>query len=201
MENGKVLYLTVQVFHYIHILMTMHACLYYTQFLAVTYCGHPPSIRNGHATYFSTNFTSIATYTCQKGYDQNGEVNTIECQANSEWTNPSISCEGKLSMTNKGLYVPMSLPIEVIVTRVKVLHTLISLYLLRSVFFSPTPEIDCGKPPSIPRAKPVYNSTFFLSKVSYICQPGYVLSKENPALVCLSNKQWFGGVPHCEGKV
>ena len=69
-------------------------CKYMYSILAIN-CGDPPSIPNGQATFSSTNFTSVATYVCQKGYTLEKNGSTVICQANGQWKGPPPTCVGK----------------------------------------------------------------------------------------------------------
>ena len=56
-------------------------------------------------------------------------------------------------------------------------------------------------PPIISNGVPYYNSTLFLSEVTYTCLAGYILTGSSSSLVCQANSEWFGEQPTCEGQL
>lgn len=57
-------------------------------------CGLLQAPLNGSVDFTSTVLSSIASYTCDKGFTLKGN-NTRECQINEEWSGKEPQCNGK----------------------------------------------------------------------------------------------------------
>ncbi len=58
-------------------------------------CGRPPTVTNARASYNSTQLWAIATYSCNDGYEMEGQ-NTTQCTNNSIWASTLPACLRKL---------------------------------------------------------------------------------------------------------
>ena len=62
--------------------------------LTVVNCNTPPQPANGRVTYSATTYNSVATYSCNGGYEFSGGSVTIQrsCLANGAWSGSTPSC-------------------------------------------------------------------------------------------------------------
>lgn len=71
--------------------------------------------------------------------------------------------------------------------------------LIYSLFFSSSPVVDCGVPPSVFKGVPHYSSTVYQSIVNYTCPTGYhTIGKST--ITCQSNGEWETVRARCESK-
>ena len=126
-------------------------------------------------SYASTNYNSIATYSCvQEGYNLVGSSQRV-CSSNSLWTGSAPSCISKSSNSD-------DLPITDTCTIV----------------------VDCGTPGissygDIPSML-AYSTTIFNSTAVYSCEIGYNILGDM-ARTCLASGQWSGSAPECHSKL
>jgi len=65
----------------------------YTFCFAVVNCNTPPQPANGRVTYSATTYNSVATYSCNGGYEFSGGSTTIQrtCLASGAWSGSTPS--------------------------------------------------------------------------------------------------------------
>ena len=64
-------------------------------FVVVVDCGPPPMTANGQVSAPTTTFQSMATYTCNMGYEfpSGNQQITRMCQADSTWSDSTPLCQ------------------------------------------------------------------------------------------------------------
>ena len=67
----------------------------YKSFPAVVDCGGLSNPENGAITMSGTTYNSVATYSCNDGYNLVGDI-TRTCQANATWSGRDPSCESTI---------------------------------------------------------------------------------------------------------
>ena len=67
---------------------------YYCVFLGIN-CGSPGTLENGMVTNNGTFVTSVATFTCDFGYELIGDTQRV-CQSDGTWSNMVPRCDRKL---------------------------------------------------------------------------------------------------------
>lgn len=91
--------------------MTINLCILYLScfqrsiFIYCSYivdCGTLQTPQGGSVSYFSTTFGAKANYTCNIGYDLEGEFQ-IECLPNGSWSRrpPTCNIKGMIRMSTK----------------------------------------------------------------------------------------------------
>lgn len=67
------------------------------QFPTAVDCGQPPSAMNGQVSTTATTFQSVATYTCDMGYQfaSGAQEMMLMCQDNMMWSGPAPECQRK----------------------------------------------------------------------------------------------------------
>ena len=65
---------------------------------AVVDCGMLPSISNGEVSQLSTTVGSVATYSCNDGFDLVGQ-SSRSCLASKRWSGSPPTCQRKLHVT------------------------------------------------------------------------------------------------------
>jgi len=63
-------------------------------YLPIPDCGDQDHPDNGRVKYFSTNYKTLASYTCDPGYDLVGN-NVRQCEADAFWDSTAPTCEPK----------------------------------------------------------------------------------------------------------
>ena len=58
-------------------------------------CGSPGALENGMVTNNGTFVTSVATFTCDFGYELIGDTQRV-CQSDGTWSNMVPTCDRKL---------------------------------------------------------------------------------------------------------
>ena len=69
----------------------VHSTLWLTRTHTLVDCGSLQSPSNGDVTYTATTVGSVATYTCNAGYELNG-VSVRACQIDGTWSGSQPSC-------------------------------------------------------------------------------------------------------------
>lgn len=80
------------------ILMNIHSCdltIIFLSLCTVADCGPLEDPSDGRVMFNSTKFNHSATYTCNDGFELEGN-RTRTCQANGEWSGSNSTCEGIL---------------------------------------------------------------------------------------------------------
>ena len=136
-------------------------------------CGSPPTADpNGTVDALTTTIGSVATYTCNDGYDLVGNT-TLTCQADGTWGGTAPTCDREL-------------------TKCVSLRTV---YYFQ--FFSKPAAVDCGPAPAADpngAASAPTPDTTLGSTVTYTCDSGY--TPATTTLTCQANGTW-GSVPTC----
>ena len=126
-------------------------------------------------SYTSTQYNSIATYSCvQVGYNLVGSSQRV-CSSTGLWTGTTPSCLSKSSNSND----------------LSVTDTCIIV-------------VDCGTPGISSYGDILsmlaYSTTIFNSTVAYSCEIGYNILGDM-ARTCLASGQWSGSAPECHSKL
>ena len=74
--------------------LQVNILLYLLCVSAVVDCGSLDDPDNGQVNFSNTTFESTANYTCDLGYNLNGN-STRTCEASGEWSGDPPSCERK----------------------------------------------------------------------------------------------------------
>ena len=80
--------------HYYTIIIT-HFVFMIVHTVIITDCGELDDPNNGQVSLNGTTLGSIATYTCDTGFDLIGDMERI-CQANGNWSGNEPTCEGTI---------------------------------------------------------------------------------------------------------
>ena len=97
METGLEMNQLVKVsykLHYYTIIIT-HFVFMIVHTVIITDCGELDDPNNGQVSLNGTTLGSIATYTCDTGFDLIGDMERI-CQANGNWSGNEPTCEGTI---------------------------------------------------------------------------------------------------------
>ncbi len=91
MESG------VAVYQFVLVRLHMPRNLLFLRILLVFNCGDLPGPDNGLVTVSIGDFGSNASYTCETGYNLNGDMNRM-CQDNGDWSGSAPTCDRKLRL-------------------------------------------------------------------------------------------------------
>ncbi|XP_052795332.1 sushi, von Willebrand factor type A, EGF and pentraxin domain-containing protein 1-like [Mya arenaria] len=105
-------------------------------------CKAPPIILHGHVDSNASTYLSVATYTCDPGYNIVGK-DTTQCLQNGTWSSIQASCN----------------------------------------------LLDCNVPSTIDHGNVTVQTTTYHSVASYTCDPGYNIIG-NRTIQCMSSGNW-----------
>ncbi|XP_060077759.1 sushi, von Willebrand factor type A, EGF and pentraxin domain-containing protein 1-like, partial [Ylistrum balloti] len=166
------------------------------------------NIPNGLVNMLGRTFTSKAEYSCNQGYDLEGESvrickpegfwsgNTPSCQAGS--CSPPISIQNgnvdfkELKLGSVSTY-ECNLGYELEGNEVRRCMPTLS-------WFGTDPvcnPVRCSDPPNIDNGGQSTNGSTFNSVASYFCETGYIL-KGSASLRCSASTEWTGLIPSCD---
>ena len=87
---------------YMYVCMHVYTCMYVCSKVHIYFnlpieiiCHYPPEIENGNVTFTSTNFNSIATYTCNERFSLSTNNDILTCQEEGVWIGELPACIGK----------------------------------------------------------------------------------------------------------
>ena len=167
-------------------------------------CGDPPLVVNGFVDFENTTFESVATVSCDLGYELLGPQE-ISCDQRGSWTGGIQTCkiincgmpQGSIAFTgsnfNYGGVVQYTCPVGY-----RLAGEVYTTCLETGEWSNNPPEclhISCGQPPGpAPYSGSVFN---YGSQVSYYCEEGFTLVGEKTA-VCQEDGTWSGNGTQCE---
>ncbi|XP_021351273.1 sushi, von Willebrand factor type A, EGF and pentraxin domain-containing protein 1-like [Mizuhopecten yessoensis] len=165
------------------------------------------NIRNGLVTMLGRTFTSKVEYSCDPGYDLEGESIRI-CQPEGYWSGKSPSCQPGSCAT------PLPIPNGNVDFKELKLGSVSTYecdtgYVLEGndvrrcmttlSWFDTDPvcnPVRCSDPPTIENGGRSTNGLSFQSVASYFCETGYVI-QGSTTLTCSASREWTGLVPSC----
>ena len=154
-------------------------------FIAID-CGPPPQPDvNGQVQYTGTLLGDTARYTCNEGYELEGEVDEviIECLNTGDWSGPAPACNRKWTVISKKNIS------KTIIINVLFIVSVTSL------------AVDCGAPPAADDNGDVaVDETTFRKTAIYTCDYGYLLRGGSQQIYCQADETWSGTPPDCVRK-
>ncbi len=188
---------------------------YYNLYHAVSFyseisCDRLTNPLNGQVQFSSSSIGSIATYTCNNGYNLVGSIHQRICRPDGEWSGEEPRCASKWIIIISHSYnnicdtLPLSfspsLSFSLSLTLFLSLSLSLSLSLPHSLSFSLfLIVVDCGILPEPLFGTVDFTSTTFQSKSTYLCNDGFMLS-EQVTRICQANGIWSGSAPFCQRK-
>lgn len=183
---------------------------YCTCLPSVVDCGSPGIPRNGLVDAASTSFRSVATYSCNEGYELVGEASRV-CGSDREWSGsiPScspVNCGDPGGITNGDVFVLGTTLDSVARYSCRSGYVLVGVEVITCLaigrWSSGPPRcdpIDCGDPGTPLNGKlQLTAQTKLNSVVRYSCNVGYVLMGAIER-ICQAGGTWSASLPSCEG--
>ncbi|KAK2567192.1 CUB and sushi domain-containing protein 3 [Acropora cervicornis] len=170
-------------------------------------CGDPGTPSNGRKLGVTYSLNSKVNFNCDLGYELSGSEER-KCQQNGTWTGQQPMCKVDGGLGEWGAWSECSLTCGIGKQR-----------RMRKCD-SPKPQnggrqcdmkeyvherycrkrkcggLSCGKPPSVRKAQPQYQSTNFGAVVTYVCNTGYTLSGASQR-TCRGIGKWDDVGPKC----
>ena len=187
-----------------------HEWRYYTCLLPVVDCGSPGIPQNGQVDVDDTAFRSVATYSCDEGYELVGEASRV-CGSDGEWSEsiPScrpVNCGDPGGIMNGDVFVLGTTLNSVARYSCRRGYLLVGVKVITCLavgrWSSGLPRcdpIDCGDPGTPLNGKLQLSAgTKLNSVVRYSCSVGYVLMGATER-VCQAGGTWSASLPTCEG--
>ncbi|XP_064401973.1 uncharacterized protein LOC135347821 isoform X2 [Halichondria panicea] len=174
-------------------------------------CGALPNPANGQVVLFSTVLGSIATYSCNTGFDLVGASTRI-CQADSTWSGAEPSCQivdcGALPNPANGQVVLFSTVLGSISTYscntgFDLVGASTRICQADSTWSGAEPScqivaiVDCGALPNPTNGQVVLFSTVLGSIATYSCNTGFDLVGASTR-ICQADSTWSGAEPSCQ---
>ncbi|XP_069128762.1 sushi, von Willebrand factor type A, EGF and pentraxin domain-containing protein 1-like [Argopecten irradians] len=174
-------------------------------------CPTPEKILKGEVDFTAIVYGSIVTYTCEAGFEANGNLTRI-CESNGNWSGDAPTCIP--------IVCPPPQPIEngEIIGNIynlgsQVRYRCNSGYILDSVSFRlcmyskvwSGPEPNCNRVRCIPPRTPPNSriisqhqlNYFFEDTIQIECDEGYELSRGNSIRKCEATRKWSRPFPKC----
>ncbi|KAH3851516.1 hypothetical protein DPMN_093998 [Dreissena polymorpha] len=164
-------------------------------------CGEVNPPINGTVSRGATTYGSVVTITCNSGNTLIGN-NTSHCQHTGIWSHENFTCKyvdcGPLHKPLGGYVTPLDTSYGTLASfKCNIGYQLFG----NDSSFCDTDGnwtsnnftcniIDCGRPPEIKNGRMNFSATVFQSNANVMCDTGYVLSRSNTFLICLSNGSW-----------
>lgn len=187
-----------------------HKCSYFAFLCSVVDCGNPGSPRNGQVEVAGTSFQSVATSSCDEGFELVGEVSRV-CGSNGEWSESvpncsPVDCGDPGGITNGDILVLGTTLNSVARYSCRRGYSLVGVEMITCLaigrWSSGPPRcdpIDCGDPGTPVNGKVQLTAgTKLNSVVRYSCSVGYVFAGARER-ICQVDGSWSGSLPSCEG--
>ena len=172
-------------------------------------CGNPGAVGNGSMSTIDGNylFQSVVLFTCNSGFDLYGS-SRVSCLANGNWSDrlptcARIRCHHPGVVANSTVHFVELFESSELVYKCSDGFLLVgnsNLTCLTSGLWSSAPPrcdaVSCGDPGQVSNSLRSGSEFTFSKRVSFSCQPGYLLSGES-TLRCLSNGSWTSSLPSC----
>ena len=154
-------------------------------------CRNLDNPTNGKVDFAGTTFGSTATYTCNVGFELQGE-STRTCQSNSQWSGNAPTCERMLvHCALNSLCLIKNHFLNSQCTIISLSHN--------DFIISYTTAVDCGPLANPTNGQVNLTGTIFRSTASYSCNEGFQLNGQITR-ECRSDGQWSGQAPTCDCK-
>ncbi|XP_067945458.1 sushi, von Willebrand factor type A, EGF and pentraxin domain-containing protein 1-like [Watersipora subatra] len=175
-------------------------------------CGPVPPATGINCTSSSTRYPSIATCSCNTGYERFNQQYTVNCQTSGTWSSSQDDHPPRCEKVDCGIppVVDNSESQTSVQTGTKYgdrvtymclqgyedEHNLTSITCQATGQWSTAPtclRVSCGTPPTIQHMDTqatVQSGTKYEDTVEYYCLPGYLVQSGTRSIQCQSTKQW-----------
>ena len=159
----------------------------------VVTCSLLPIPTNGRRSNSQRNYNVSVNFSCNTGYILRGNSSRT-CQSTGQWSGTQPTCDSKLFCPPRVWFQRMN-------------GIYYSHVMLFTIFLNQSQNVifflnvgSCGTPRSLTNGQTSYTSTTVGSKVTYTCDPGYMMIAGNSSRTCQSDGLWSGSLPTCTRK-